>query len=436
MKTTSSPVNCPFSDRVAIASLLAITLLVRASVLWTMQDNLKQDPDAYREIAENLLRHGVIGLGNSDSPVPTAFRPPLYPVLLSGAAASGAAISGVKVAALHLLLGLGTVLLTYFTARRMQVTRLGAVLAGLIVACDPILLNQQTLVMTETLATFLAILALWTLSRLNGRQHWSSAALAGCTVGLAILCRPVFLPWLGLVAMAMLLTRWIGATDDTQMSTDPKGTLKRRLSDVVAMVIAAAVIVSPWVIRNQIVFGKPIATTTHGGYTLWLGNNESFYRHLARDTSGLPWEVSSTRTPLDNRSPMSELQADAVHKSAAWKTIRANPALFFRACLFRIWQLWSPLPNPLTAKESLARRLLRYATAAWYGGVYLLAAVGAWKLRRRLRSAPWIWGVVLCLTFTAVHSIYWSNLRMRAPLMPFVALVASAGIGLASSSKL
>jgi hypothetical protein len=33
------------------------------------------------------------------------------------------------------------------------------------------------------------------------------------------------------------------------------------------------------------------------------------------------------------------------------------------------------------------------------------------------------------LTFTAVHAVYWSDMRMRAPLMPFVALLAARGAG-------
>jgi hypothetical protein len=81
----------------------------------------------------------------------------------------------------------------------------------------------------------------------------------------------------------------------------------------------------------------------------------------------------------------------------------------------------------LTADESMNRQLLRYATCAWYLGVYALAAVGVWRLGWRLLQPPWIWGVLLCVAFTAVHTFYWTNMRMRAPLMPFVAVVAAAG---------
>ena len=72
--------------------------------------------------------------------------------------------------------------------------------------------------------------------------------------------------------------------------------------------------------------------------------------------------------------------------------------------------------------------MLRYATCAWYCGVYVVAAIGIWRLRWKLLAPPWIWGVLLCVAFTAVHTFYWTNMRMRAPLMPFVAVVASAAL--------
>ena len=110
-----------------LAGLLVFTLLVRGGVLWAMQGNLQQDPDAYREIAENLLRHGEFALGKGEpgddaAPVrPTAYRPPLYPVILSNLpAAEGEQISLGKVAVLHVLLGVATVWLTWLTARRLS----------------------------------------------------------------------------------------------------------------------------------------------------------------------------------------------------------------------------------------------------------------------------------------------------------------------------
>src|SRR5205814_1886234 len=103
------------TEKWVLAGLLIFTLLVRGSVLWVMRANLQQDPDAYGEIAENLLRYGEFALGKPTSADvdyqsrPTAYRPPLYPVVLSNLpTADGQHVSLVKVAALHLLLGIAT----------------------------------------------------------------------------------------------------------------------------------------------------------------------------------------------------------------------------------------------------------------------------------------------------------------------------------------
>ena len=120
MPTTASTSPLLTRERLVIAGLLLFTAVLRGGVLWAMRDNLQQDPDAYREIAENILAHGVYGLGKDGEPTPTAYRPPLYPILLSNLpAADGKHVSLVLVAVVHVLLGVGTVWLTYLTARRI-----------------------------------------------------------------------------------------------------------------------------------------------------------------------------------------------------------------------------------------------------------------------------------------------------------------------------
>jgi hypothetical protein len=507
-------------DRLILAGLLLLTLIVRGGVLWVMRGNLQQDPDAYREIAENLLRYGEFALGKPSPddgvsrPVPTAYRPPLYPVVLSNLpAADGRHVSLMKVAALHLALGVATVWLTWLAARRMfafapgpearqeiaptvrsgiggkndniqrsegptpgsaetgvgppgledksQIAsetpasrpgllpggppglNIAALIAGLLVACDPILLNQQTLVMTETLAAFLAILALWCLARFDAARSWFNAALAGGAMGLAVLCRPTFLPWLLFVAVTMLFLRaWKWETNRRHAWSSSLGWAHLwlrfgfRVSNALGLLIAAAAMMSPWTIRNYRVFGKPIVTTTHGGYTLLLANNPSFYLWLANsESSSLPWPSKQFDQRLETHFNLVDLMADVNFEEYRDRTcyrmarsaIGNEPTMFLRAGLYRFWQLWSPLPHKLTADESTGRRLLRYATCAWYCGVYALAAAGVWRLRWGLLKPPWLWGVLLCLAFTAVHTFYWTNLRMRAPLMPFVALLAAAG---------
>ena len=40
----------------------------------------------------------------------------------------------------------------------------------------------------------------------------------------------------------------------------------------------------------------------------------------------------------------------------------------------------------------------------------------------------WMLPLCLILNFTLVHLVYWSNMRMRAPLVPLIALIAARGL--------
>lgn len=463
MTRPSAPKTWLTADRLTLAGVLLLTLVVRGGVLWTLRGNLADDPDAYRQIAENVLRYGVFGMGTGSNPRPTAYRPPLYAIVLSNlATADGESVSLTKVAVLHVLLGVATVWLTWLIARKVGASRreepaaaqtlfllpiphgvrdlLFPLAAAALVACDPILLHQQSLVMTETLATFLAILSLWCLTRFGVCRSWFWAGLSGGAIGLAVLCRPTFLPWLGMVGVAMLAVKSRIQNSEGRIQKDGwefLGEFGRRIGNSAALVVMAAAMISPWAIRNYRELGKPIATTTHGGYTLYLGNNDDFYDWLGQSIE-TPWDAKSSdlvypqpRAPrlapgwLWAQKP-GELQRDSLAYWAAKDTMKMRPFDCLRACVYRLRQLWSPLPHKLTADESMSRRLLRYATCAWYCGVYALAAVGIWRLRGKLVQPSWLWGVLLCLAFTAVHTFYWTNLRMRAPLMPVVALVAAA----------
>ena len=107
------------SSRYALLSVLFFAALLRGGVLWVMQGNLNEDRDAYREIAENLATYRVFGLGKDGEPRPTAYRPPLYPVMLAKLAGEGLQVTPLRVALLHWLLGMGTVWLTWLVAEKL-----------------------------------------------------------------------------------------------------------------------------------------------------------------------------------------------------------------------------------------------------------------------------------------------------------------------------
>jgi 4-amino-4-deoxy-L-arabinose transferase-like glycosyltransferase len=421
-------------DKPRWTNLLAVAvfaLLVRSVVVIVLFDSLQADPDAYRRIAENLRQNGVFG--STDSP--TAFRPPLYPLLLAATAVDGN-VSPVAVGIIHILLGVATVAITYLLAEEWRLGRWSWVAAGL-VALDPILLNQSALVMTETLATFLAAAGLLALTRTGKNATPSRVAVAAAILALASLCRPTFLPWLALSGVALLL---VGVD------------ARKRIRHGVIYVATAAVVLSPWVIRNYAALGAWKVTTTHGGYTILLGNNPSFYRYLRNGGSGQPWDSKQLaeawerrglsespqdgmwELPLDAdkvpaRDPISrtELEDDRFAYSLARRYITDEPKMFAYSCGIRVARLWQLMPYKRSRTERTVVILLRVMIGAWYTFLFVLAAAGLVVRRGEIVKSPIVWGLLLAFAFTAVHSVYWSNMRMRAPLMPSVSLLATIG---------
>jgi 4-amino-4-deoxy-L-arabinose transferase-like glycosyltransferase len=400
--------------------VVIVAVLVRGGFLWGEgTTRLEADPDSYRRLALNVRQHGTFGdpetengSGQDVRVRPTAYRPPLYPLILA-AAVRGNQLTPLAVALLHVLLGVLTVDLVFQLGQAWHSAGAGAI-AALLTACDPILLNQSAVVMTETLATFLAALALYCLTHWGRRPSYFLAILSGSALALTALCRPTFFLWLGAVLAMLLVT----------------ARSRRTRSETLVCLFTVVVILSPWATRNWLVFGRPILATTHSGYTLWLANNEDWYRYLGEphgtdvwDSRDLDDRYRQVRAALQN-----ELQEDRWARQQALATIREHPGTFLYACLVRVGSLWGLVPHRLSPDESRARSLSRYAVGVWYAVLFGLALWGLGCVGVQLRSRPWLWGVLLVLTFTAVHTVYWTNLRMRAPLMPLVGIASAVGL--------
>ncbi len=404
-----------------LIALLIFAAAVRGTVLWFGAADLNADPDSYARIATTLAKTGTLGFEGEGGASPTAFRPPLYPWLLSWFVYDGQ-VARTAVAGLHLLLGCGTVTLTFLIGQKLSL-RL-AWLAAIAVAMDPILLRQSQLVMTETLATFLGVLAwwLWLMVCPSGETHgtkrrttneWLALIGFSLTLGISILARPTAAPW---ALLCVLIVLFVGCDG-----------WKHRIKDCIVLCLGVLVCVLPWTLRNYSVFGKPIWATTHGGYTLLLANNPPLYRHFAAHGPSRAWESEefqdtwSARVSLEV-PPLNEITEDQLAYLYARSTIASYPQVFLISCFYRVgwlWALW-PYDGSIGVSEVLI--------AVWYAVVFVMAYLGLQYVRYTRSYQNWLIGLTLVIALTAVHAIYWSNMRMRAPAMPCVILLAVASL--------
>lgn len=421
----------------ALVLILLLAGGLRLGIVMRQSDQLREDRDAYIAIARNL----AAGNGFTSSRMeagqdlePTAFRPPLYPCLLAVGyyLNAGPLLTGI----LQVLLGIATVWFTWKTGQRLQL-QWAALLAAGIVATDPILLQYTSYSMTEVLATFLCSLLLYLLvCSFSTRSEELSASTnkpllfwTGAVWGLAILCRPTFLAFLGI----WLVIRLADSLKQRLLSNSEESrpaSVSQQLAFLAAGILLA---VSPWLIRNLVVFRAPILTTTHGGYTLLLGNNPVFYNEVVQQPWGTVWTgesldawQKSLEADIAQLQPAleTEQERDRWMYQRARQNISSQPSLFAQSCLLRLKRFWNIAP--LASAGQTPPRTLLLGVASYYFVVLLGCLWGVclvvWKSERNW--SPLIW---LLVSFTIVHLFYWTNMRMRAPLVPAIALLSVFG---------
>lgn len=453
--------------QIVLVGIFLSAFVLRAGLLVVRSEDLLIERDAYLSIARSLTDgHGYCTLGSTE---PTAFRPPLFPIVI--ALLQNLVGLQVAVALVNLCAGTATVVLTWQLGRQLQLAHL-AWLAAIFVAIDPLLLQYTTQPMTETLFTCLVLAMLvvatktWpagivadpgndnvTLGVVTTHRPSRSLMFAvGVLFGLCAVCRPTIWIFGGLMALIwgcrVLAEFW-------KQRDHLFGIVREQLPWPV--LLGMLLVVAPWLIRNLVVMHSPIFTTTHGGYTLALGNNEVFYREVVDKPWGTVWNQDSLHEwqqslerELDATvpRPTTESQRDRWMYQQAMRTIADHPAQFIAASWLRFRRFWNvaPLQPVNTSLRELWRRMCasvglnQWADSAdtfaatvvgaltgYYTVMLFLLVVGvsAILLNRRPGWTPLL---VLILSFTLVHLFFWSNARMRAPIIPAIALIASAGV--------
>ncbi|MFN7733058.1 MAG: phospholipid carrier-dependent glycosyltransferase [Pirellula sp.] len=462
-----------------------LAIAVRMAVFAVVPDALVQDPDAYRSLARVWASTGTFGTVAADAStledrsaahsvpdataakdgvVATAYRPPLYPWLLSwayyGADDLNASVASPAepnhrdrawIAFWHIALGTATSVLTWLLAMRLGLRLWAGAFAAMLVIGDPILLRQSTLVMTETLATFLGVVAWWWAVRddascqtsdsdsksdlpgtrvRSGLRAMVPGLFLGSLLGAAGLCRATALAWLVIWGGLCAIQWW----RSSERNRNPQSIRTFAVAAVVACLMLGG-----WAWRNHQQLGAPILTTTHGGYTLYLANNPVLYDHWKRSVSR-DWDEDAFhrdwRADLQSRVFASEMEMDRFAQSLAMQSIREEPGTFLWGCVIRQGWFWALWPSSRQASDWQQRAIgiwyaIALGCAAW-GGVSL--ARSGWRKGATTGQGDvdalrlWLPAVALLVSLILVHSVYWSNMRMRAPLVPMLSLLAAVGV--------
>ena len=184
---------------------------------------------------------------------------------------------------------------------------------------------------------------------------------------------------------------------------------------VVALVLFA-VVISPWFLRNYIVFHKLILFRSNFGLELWLGNNKlnpgiwAWWLHPNDDDAERKLYVGMGEIPY---------MAMKQHEAFAW--IREHPMMFVDQTWRRFVDNWTGFDEPVT---TLAERPW-YVIAGMGSEVLfpLLALPGALLAYRRRSPYAFPFGAAIFF-FPVVYYITHTSLRYRHPIDPVLCVLA------------
>ncbi len=376
------------------------------------------DSIAYDDLGWNLARGMGFQFTGAGGLYPTA-KAPLLPWLVS---LVYRATGHFYFAALMLQCVLGA--LVPMLARALGGTLFGSPagrLAGWLAVFHPLLVFFSGYLLTENLFCVTVLLALVASAEWLKTPRPGRAFGVGLLWGLACLTRPTAMPLPGLVAA------WAWA---------PLGLAVRpgdRARQVALLLLAVALSIAPWTIRNAIVLHDWIPITTGGGRTLLDANNPVVW-----DDPALRGNAISTaeREPWKTRFRN--------HSEAEVDRIASREAIAFGLSRWRDW------PTVAWAKLSRFWRLtaLTESTGRWFrtGSLpdRLLAALDPLLLWSLVVLPCAAWGLVRTLRWTRRHFqllplwviawfslssvVFWGALRMRVPAEPLVLLYAAVGL--------
>lgn len=370
-----------------------------------------------------LLMDGWGGIGLSmlqgkgmtlDGETPTAMRGPVCPAILAAWFASFG-VSRASVVVLQSFLDTLTAVLLALAVLRFGGGRKATGAGVLIWAFYFPQLFYITRAMSEPLFTVLLMLCFWLLSRSRAPSYGAMAA-SGVVMGLAALTRPVAM----LLLAAVAVPRWD--------SVPSRAWSKRAL-----YLLVAVAVVLPWGFRNARVMGR---------FMLGSMNGKALYLSTyCLDQPGAPThdprnaDFARVRAEQDLEAQgvdieeFSELERDRWFMRTALANIRAYPLGYLReavnnalSMLFGFYDF--RFPSPAYTLVGLL-----------HGAVYVLAALGAWRWRRRFFHPYGLLILMMLVLNTGAYAAVIGVVRFNMPMIPLLLIPGTLALSGRESSR-
>jgi 4-amino-4-deoxy-L-arabinose transferase-like glycosyltransferase len=410
---------------------------------WTWTDQA-----GYRKLGAMLATEGRFTRYDTSEYVPEAIRTPGYPLFVA-AVYRVAGQEQLPVTIAQTIVFVLICWMVFLLGRDIAGERLALAAAALTALYSPIP-YFAALVVTEVWATFLFTLSMWLCVRARAARGTWPFVLAGAATAATALTRPAFalFPFLLFGTSAVVFHR------------------ERRTGRWAAALVAAVVLIAPWIAYNYSYFHRLTISPANGlGRAVWEGSWQG------------RWEgrVQSTLTDIADRTPDRAALDERVRELAAGRASNAEPMLTYVHQWQDIRRIWTEPVEPWdrvnarmradteymrTGIENMrqdpvghvGRRLTRGLFVLWaaeipvrYSDINTLStlviraiwavqavlfALALWGVAALARRGLWREACVLATPIvyvTAVHLPLLTEARQSLPAQPTLLLLATCG---------
>ncbi|MCW3050489.1 MAG: hypothetical protein JWO74_4773 [Solirubrobacterales bacterium] len=393
-------------------AVLALALAARLAALAATSGYVPiHDDRAYVRHAlalERLHRYPLFHMGHHL--VPTAYRPPGFPVFLAAVHAQLA--NGTLNARLaQCAVGVALVALVGIVAARLF-DRRTALVAMTLAALSPVLVVFGSSLISEPLFTTLVLAAVAAALRARAAPRaigW--AVLAGVAGGAAALTRSEGL----FILPAVALIAWRG-----RLPVAP-----------LAIVLVGIAVVAPWTVRNAKVLHAFVPVSTETGNTLAGTYNDVSAHDRAAPAAWQDPRLSGLYPAVRAAHRFDEAALDRALEGVAVRYVLDHPLYPLRVAAHNAlrltglssasWSAWSLHTVSLPTRAATLVRMGLLLTV-------LLAVAGAFDRRaRRMPAGWWLTGLVIAGSALLINA----EQRFAVPLQPWLILLAALPISAA-----
>lgn len=415
--------DLPTRALLILAAILLVAFAVRAWAATHPVVDPGPDSTAYSRIAAYLFETGRYGTPAQTSPSDWS---PGLPLMVAALYTVLGEASETAARLLIALLGTAMVLFTFLIGRRVGGVAAGLIAAAL-VATYPTYIENNGQLLSEPLAAFLLSGGLLAMLWAAERRRIAAWLLPGLVFGALTLTRPEYQAITFAFAVLALWRVWRDAG------------LVRGVAAAAIMVLAAALVVAPWMVRNRIVLDKWVPVSTGGGKALFvatylpgLGRQVPTKRELMRQYLGAEDPITTDELRAQQMQPLlnrvAEKYPDMPRDEALGRIGRENltryateqPAAYARMSALKFWNVWERGSSPYMRDAGWVA-YHRILLVAGMVGLVVLALAARTRWQALLLACP-------IAAISVLGTILLAVPRRQVPLIPLIAVFAAVAL--------